>query len=73
MNSRQKHNFDKLTVLRDIGLVLAAYTIWKLVKGTKIVPLAEIPLVEALERAAQDQEVVKKVPKWRQAAGILWD
>jgi hypothetical protein len=57
----------------DIGLVLAAYTIWKLLKGTKIVALADIPLVEALERAAQDQEEVKKVPKWRKFAGFLWD
>lgn len=57
----------------DIGLVLAAYTIWKLLKGTKIVALADIPLVEALERAAQDQEEVRKVPKWRKFAGFLWD
>jgi amino acid transporter len=69
MISRSKTN--KLS--RDIGLVLAAYSIWKLLKGTKIVALAEIPLVEALERAAQDQEEVKKVPKWRQIAGSLWD
>ena len=53
--------------------MLAAYTIWKLLKGTKIVALADIPLVEALERAAQDQEEVKKVPKWRKVAGFLWD
>lgn len=60
---------------RDIGLVLAAYTIWKLLKGTSVVALADIPLVEALERAAQDQEEeeVKKVPTWRKAVGILWD
>jgi amino acid transporter len=58
---------------RDIGLVLAAYTIWKVLKGTKIVALADIPLVEALERAAQDQEIVKAVPKWKQIVGILWD
>jgi amino acid transporter len=58
---------------RDIGLVLAAYTIWKLLKGTKIIALADIPLVEALERAAQDQEIVKTAPKWKQVVGILWD
>lgn len=53
--------------------MLAAYTIWKLLKGTKIVALADIPLVEALERAAQDQEEVKNVPQWRKFAGFLWD
>jgi amino acid transporter len=53
--------------------VLAAYTIWKVLKGTKIVALADIPLVGALERAAQDQEIVKPVPKWKQAVGVLWD
>jgi amino acid transporter len=58
---------------RDIGLVLAAYAIWKILKGTEIVALADIPLVEALERAAQDQEIVKKVPKWKQVVGVLWD
>jgi amino acid transporter len=62
-----------LTHHRDIGLVLAAYTIWKLLKGTKIVALADIPLVEALERAVQDQEIVKNVPKWKQVVGVLWD
>lgn len=57
--------------------MLAAYTIWKLLKGTSITPLADIPLVEALERAAQDQdqeeEYEGKVPKWRRVGGILWD
>jgi len=77
--SVSKHQSTKPTssgtdkTFRDIGLVLAAYTIWKLLKGTKIIALADIPLVEALERAAQDQEEVKKVPKWRQVAGFLWD
>lgn len=53
--------------------MLTAYGIWKILKGTKIVPLADIPLVEALERAAQDQEVENKVPGWRKVVGILWD
>lgn len=61
----------------DIALVLAAYTIWKLLKGTRITPLADIPLVEALERAVQDQdqeeEYEGKVPRWRRVGGILWD
>ncbi|KZZ94200.1 Amino acid/polyamine transporter I [Moelleriella libera RCEF 2490] len=37
----------------DIPLVLAAYTIWKLYKKTKIVPLMDIPLHTAFERAEQ--------------------
>ncbi|KID90568.1 Amino acid/polyamine transporter I [Metarhizium guizhouense ARSEF 977] len=37
----------------DIPLVLAAYFIWKFVKKTKIVALADIPLQRAFERADQ--------------------
>ncbi|KAG8419415.1 hypothetical protein J3458_004283 [Metarhizium acridum] len=40
----------------DIPLVLAAYFIWKFVKKTKIVALADIPLQRALERADQKYE-----------------
>ncbi|KAF5133866.1 Dicarboxylic amino acid permease [Metarhizium anisopliae] len=40
----------------DIPLVLAAYFIWKFVKKTKIVALADIPLQRAFERADQKYE-----------------
>ena len=59
--------------LRDIPLVLAAYVAWKIFKRTKVLDLADIPLEEALERAAQDPGVTKKLPKWRQVVGFLWD
>ncbi|KAF2765083.1 amino acid permease-like protein [Teratosphaeria nubilosa] len=57
----------------DIPLVLTAYVSWKIVKRTRIVPLSEIPLTEALERAAQDVEIDKEVPKWKKFVGFLWD
>ena len=41
---------------RDIPLVLSAYLIWKFVKKTKIVPLDEIPIRDALEQAEQYPE-----------------
>ncbi|OAA44238.1 Amino acid/polyamine transporter I [Metarhizium rileyi] len=40
----------------DIPLVLAAYLVWKFVKGTKIVALADIPLHRAFEQAEQKHE-----------------
>lgn len=57
----------------DIPLVLTAYILWKLIKRTKIHNLAEIPLEEALERAARDPGYEKKLPRWRQIVGFLWD
>ncbi len=57
----------------DIPLVLAAFLLWKVIKKTKWVKLEEIPLNEALERAAQDPGEDKPVPRWRQFAGFLWD
>lgn len=42
-----------LTHYSDIPLVLAAYTIWKLYKKTKIVALMDIPLHTAFARAEQ--------------------
>ncbi|KAF4422169.1 general amino acid permease [Fusarium acutatum] len=42
----------------DIPLVTVAYLIWKFVKKTKIVPLAEIPLQDAFRKSEEDHEVV---------------
>ena len=39
---------------RDIPLVTAAYLIWKFVKKTKIVSLAEIPLHEAFKKSEEE-------------------
>ncbi|KAK6428993.1 hypothetical protein LTR95_014862, partial [Oleoguttula sp. CCFEE 5521] len=57
----------------DIALVTTAYPLWKFIKRTKIVSLADLPLMEAFERAAQDQEPEKVVPGWRKWVGFLWD
>ncbi|CAL5866445.1 uncharacterized protein PFLUO_LOCUS653 [Penicillium psychrofluorescens] len=57
----------------DIPLVIAAYIAWKVYKRTSIVKLSEIPLEEALERAASDVEVEKERPLWRKLIGFLWD
>ncbi|OAL39927.1 hypothetical protein AYO20_00840 [Fonsecaea nubica] len=57
----------------DIPLVITAYVAWKLYKRTKIVKLSEIPLAEALARAAEDVEPEPNMPKWRQVVGFLWD
>ena len=58
---------------RDIPLVITAYVVWKIYKGTKIVSLIDIPLEEALARAEQDIEPEPKQPGWRKAVGFLWD
>ncbi|KAJ5806818.1 hypothetical protein N7474_010410 [Penicillium riverlandense] len=57
----------------DIPIVIAAYVAWKLYKRTKMVKLCEIPLKEALERAAGDVEAEKEHPLWRRLIGFLWD
>ncbi|KAJ5610869.1 hypothetical protein N7510_007588 [Penicillium lagena] len=64
---------DFVSSYLDIPLVLAAYVAWKVYKRTRIVKLSEIPLEEALERAAADVEVEKKHPLWRKLIGFLWD
>lgn len=57
----------------DIPLVITAYISWKLFKKTRVHNLADIPLEEALERAAQDPGVEEKLPGWRKVVGFLWD
>jgi hypothetical protein len=42
-------------------------------KGTKFVKLEDIPLQEALERAARDVEVETPPPRWQRMLGFLWD
>ncbi|KAK6386973.1 uncharacterized protein PV06_07814 [Exophiala oligosperma] len=57
----------------DIPLVITAFVLWKIIKRTRIVKLADIPLTEALERAAVDIEVEPELPFWRKLVGALWD
>ncbi|KAH8660050.1 proline-specific permease [Xylariales sp. PMI_506] len=58
----------------DIPLVLFAYLIWKFVKKTKIVPLEDIPLREALEQvASQPDEPEEKGQGWVRIISWIWD
>ena len=58
----------------DIPLVLAAFTIWKLVKRTKFVKLSEIPLQEALDDIERNPEPFDPGSKgWMKVIGFLWD
>lgn len=59
---------------RDIPLVIAAFLLWKFIKGTKFVNLAEIPLREALDEVAKHPEPPEpKTTGWKRVFGILWD
>ena len=58
----------------DIPLVLIAFAIWKLVKKTRFVSLADIPLKEAfdeMERKPEPPEPTKET--WKKVVGVLWD
>jgi hypothetical protein len=52
---------------------LTAFLLWKVIKRTKYQRLADIPLEEALQRAAEDPGFEEQVPGWRRYAGFLWD
>lgn len=57
---------------RDIGLVAAAYLIWKIVKKTRWVGLDEIPLEEVLERI-QPEQVEEEKRGWVKWVSWIWD
>ncbi|KAE8355459.1 amino acid permease/ SLC12A domain-containing protein [Aspergillus coremiiformis] len=57
----------------DIPLVLCAYGLYKVTRRTKIIPLTDVPVRQALEEARNDPENVP-IPKsrgWRRL-NILW-
>lgn len=58
---------------RDIPLVLCVYGVYKVIRRTRIVPLKEVPIRQALEEAQNDLENVpiKKRRGWRRL-NILW-
>lgn len=71
-----KGNWDAASFVSaylDIPLVLAAFTIWKLLKKTKVVNLADIPLGEALDQADQypDEEYDRK-PTFMRILTFSW-
>ncbi|KAH9877675.1 hypothetical protein J1614_002892 [Plenodomus biglobosus] len=58
----------------DIPLVLAAFLLWKFIKGTKFVSLAEIPIREALEEIIKNPESVEpKATGWKRIPAFLFD
>lgn len=58
---------------RDIPLVLLAYGLYKYIRGTKIIPLTEVPVHQALEEARNDPENVpiKPAKGWKRL-NVLW-
>ena len=59
---------------RDIPLVITAFLLWKFIKGTKFVSLADIPIREALEEVARHPETKDvKATGWRKVVSFLWD
>ncbi|KAJ1325137.1 hypothetical protein MN608_09848 [Microdochium nivale] len=58
----------------DIPLVLTAFLLWKVFKGTKVVDLADIPIREALEEIERNPEPAEPRKKGlAKVAGFLWD
>ena len=59
--------------IRDIPLVLFAYSAYKLVRNTKIIPLQMIPIQQAIDEADNDPENVPitRNNKWSKL-NILW-
>ncbi|KAE8315172.1 amino acid permease/ SLC12A domain-containing protein [Aspergillus transmontanensis] len=57
----------------DIPLVLLAYGLYKYIRGTKIIPLTEVPVHQALEEARTDPENVpiKPAKGWKRL-NVLW-
>ncbi|EIT74542.1 amino acid permease/ SLC12A domain-containing protein [Aspergillus flavus] len=57
----------------DIPLVLLAYGLYKYIRGTKIIPLTEVPVHQALEEARNDPENVpiKPAKGWKRL-NVLW-
>lgn len=58
----------------DIGLVTAAYFIWKYLKKTSFVKLEDIPIRAALDEIDRNPEEIEPPAKgWRKIVGALWD
>ena len=58
---------------RDYPLVLTAYLVWKFVKKTKVVSLADIPLKAALDQADQQPEEPEPKQKgWLCIVSWIW-
>lgn len=63
-----------LTHPSDIGLIAAAYTIWKLVKRTKFVHLDEVPLEAILLDIERNPEQPDPRPKGvLRLVSWMWD
>lgn len=58
----------------DIGLVTAAFLIWKYFKRTSFVKLEDIPLRAAFDEIDRQPEEIEPTPQgWLKYVGFLWD
>ncbi|OAL52538.1 amino acid permease-like protein [Pyrenochaeta sp. DS3sAY3a] len=58
----------------DIPLVIAAFLLWKFIKGTKFVSLADIPIREALNEVTRNPEPLEpKATGWKRIPAFLFD
>jgi amino acid transporter len=58
----------------DIPLVIAAFLLWKFIKGTKFVSLAEIPIREALDEVLKHPEPLElEATGWKRIPAFLFD
>lgn len=58
----------------DIPLVIAAFLLWKFIKKTKFVNLADIPIREALDEVIRYPEPAElKKEGLKRVLGFLWD
>lgn len=58
----------------DIPIVIAAFLVWKFVKGTKFVDLNDVPIRAALEQVRLNPEPLEpKAEGWRRVINFLWD
>ncbi|KAF2035365.1 amino acid permease-like protein [Setomelanomma holmii] len=58
----------------DIPLVIAAFLLWKFIKGTKFISLSEIPIREALDEVSKHPEPEEpKATGWGRIPAFLFD
>ena len=72
LDSCRKQSTNNLT--RDIPLVITAFLLWKFIKRTKFVSLADVPIRGALDEIIRNPEPIEpKATGWRRIPAILWD
>lgn len=62
------------SLIGDIGLVAAAFTIWKVIKRTRWVHLRDVPLQEILDAADRNpEELDGPTQGWLRLVSWMWD